>query len=147
MQRFLNFFAFSVPGRRKGIQQALVKGISSFGCMLCPSILPSVSPAEAAKPPQPLLLGERDPFLCQLAPVSNALKRQKLNKTNPKLGLTVPARMRLGVLQCLWRGSKRDPSEDIHIAPKKSPSFTLAFHKTSLGEHHTQLNVVPLRRK
>lgn len=147
MQRLLNSVVSSVPERRKGIQQVLVRGVSSFGCRFCPPIFPSVSLAGATKPPHPLLLSEWDPFPCELAPASNGLKRQKLNKINPKLDLTFPARMRLGVVQCLWWGSKRDPFEDVHIAPQESPSFILAFHKTSLGEHHTKLNMAPSRRK
>lgn len=68
-------------------------------------------------------------------------------KSIQKLDLTFPARMRLRIFQRLWRGSKWDPSEDVNIAPKESQFFILAFHKTSLGEHHTQLHVVPLRRE
>lgn len=64
-----------------------------------------------------------------------------------KLDLTIPARMRLGVFQSLWRGSKGNPSEDVNVAPKESQFLTLAFHKSSLGEHHPQLQVVPWRRE
>ena len=64
-----------------------------------------------------------------------------------KLDLTVPARMRLGVFQSLCRRSKGDPFEDVNVVPKESQSFTLAFHKTALSVHHTQLHVTPFRRE
>lgn len=54
--------------------------------------------------------------------------------------------MRLGIFQSLWGGSKGDPSEDVDVVPEESQPFILAFHETSLGVHHTQLNVAPLRR-
>lgn len=64
----------------------------------------------------------------------------------PKLDLTLPSRMRFGVFQNVWGGSKGDPSEDVDVVPEESQLFILAFHETSLGAHHTQLNVAPLRR-
>lgn len=75
------------------------------------------------------------------------MKTKPQTKGIQKLDLTFPARMRLGVFQSLWRGSKGDPSEDVDVIPKESQFFTLAFYKTALGVHHTQLHVAPLRRE
>lgn len=48
MQRFLNSFACSVPERREGRQQVLVRGINSIVWLqtVYPSILSSVSPIQ-----------------------------------------------------------------------------------------------------
>lgn len=86
-------------------------------------------------------------FACQEWTKEREVKIKPQTKGIQKLDLTIPARMRSGVFQSLWRGSKGDPSEDVDVTPKESQFFTLAFHKTALGVHHTQLHVVPLRRE
>lgn len=55
--------------------------------------------------------------------------------------------MRFRVLQSLCGGSKGNSSEDVDVAPKESQLLILTFHKSSLGVHHTQLQVAPWRRE
>ena len=82
MQRFLNFFACSVPERREGRQQVLVRGMNSILWLqaLYPSILSSVSPMQRQQSlpshcDQPERVTKRDPFPCELALDSRGMGR------------------------------------------------------------------------